>query len=136
MGENLYYLTFADGTKIGIEERSGINDIKHVAEDEEAALNVCALLTKENLSHVEFSSKTGGVFGVYDGLVLNSQPIRQTMPESGKVLVSFSLRQQTSLEKRLSALEKSGAEFQANFTDLELAVAEMYELMMGGSSNG
>lgn len=108
------YITFADGTKIEIDEQSTLGAVTHVADSEAAAQDVCALVTKENISHVEFSSDEGGTYGVYDNLVIAAQPTRQDEVDedgapTGKVIVVISLRPQTELELRVTELEETQA---------------------------
>lgn len=93
-----------DGTTISIEDGATLNHIVHIAADETAALAVCAQLRKENLRHVEFHTDSGDTYGVYDNLVSDAAPARQTN-EDGTVTVTISLRQKTDVELRLDALE-------------------------------
>lgn len=93
-----------DGTAITIEDGATLNHIVHIAADETAALAVCAQLRKENLRHVEFHTDSGDAYGVYDNLVSDAAPARQTN-EDGTVTVTISLRQKTDVELRLDALE-------------------------------
>ena len=93
-----------DGTAITIEDGASLRCIRHIADDETAAQAVCAYLTGVNLQHVEFRTDSGGSYGVYNNLISDSAPTRQTN-EDGTVTVTISLRQKTDIELRLDALE-------------------------------
>lgn len=123
------YITFKDGTKIEIEEKSSIDHIVHVAETETDAVSVCDLVTKDNVSHVAFSSDLGGTYGVYDGLIIASQPTRQNEVDeeeqpTGKVIVVISLREQTEIEKRVTELEETQAIQDGAIEELAEIIAE------------
>ena len=93
-----------DGTAITIEDGASLRCIRHIADDETAAQAVCAYLTVANLQRVEFRTDSGGSYGVYNNLISDSDPTRQTN-EDGTVTVTISLRQKTDIELRLDALE-------------------------------
>lgn len=93
-----------DGTAITIEDGASLRCIRHIADDETAAQAVCAYLTVANLQRVEFRTDSGGSYGVYNNLISDSAPTRQTN-EDGTVTVTISLRQKTDIELRLDALE-------------------------------
>ena len=93
-----------DGTAITIEDGASLRCIHHIADDETAAQAVCAYLTVANLQRVEFRTDSGGSYGVYNNLISDSAPTRQTN-EDGTVTVTISLRQKTDIELRLDALE-------------------------------
>ena len=93
-----------DGTAITIEDGASLRCIRHIADDETAAQAVCSYLTVENLQHVEFQTDSGEAYGVYDNLIIDAAPMRQTN-EDGTVTVTISLRKKTDIELRLDALE-------------------------------
>ena len=93
-----------DGTAITIEDGASLRCIHHIADDETAAQAVCAYLTVANLQRVEFRTDSGGSYGVYNNLISDSAPTRQTN-EDGTVTVTISLRQKADIELRLDALE-------------------------------
>lgn len=93
-----------DGTAITIEDGASLRCIRHIADDETAAQAVCAYLTVANLQRVEFRTDSGGSYGVYNNLISDSAPTRQTN-EDGTVTVTISLRQKTDIELQLDALE-------------------------------
>ena len=93
-----------DGTAITIEDGASLRCIHHIADDETAAQAVCAYMTGTNLQHVEFQTDSGDAYGVYDNLIIDAAPMRQTN-EDGTVTVTISLRKKTDIELRLDALE-------------------------------
>ena len=93
-----------DGTVIAIEDGASLGYIRHIAASENEAQCVCAAMTGENLQHVEFHTDSGVAFGVYDNLINNTEPTRQTNDDE-TVTVTISLRQKTDIELRLDALE-------------------------------
>lgn len=93
-----------DGTAITIEDGATLNHIVHIVADETAALAVCAQLKTENLRHVEFQTESGEAFGIYNNLISDVAPARQTN-DDGTVTVTISLRQKTNVELRLDSLE-------------------------------
>lgn len=118
------YIKFANGTKLEIEETATLGNIRHLAETEAAALAVCALVTPENLTHVEFSNDEG-VYGEYDNLISDAQPTRQATEDG--VLVTISLREKTALELRVDALEDSQALQDGAIEDIADVVSELAE---------
>ena len=113
-----------DGTAITIEDGASLRCIHHIADDETAAQAVCAYLTGANLQHVEFQTDSGDAYGVYDNLIIDAAPTRQTN-EDGTVTVTISLRQKTAVELRLDALEV-GHEINAG------AIEELAGIVGGG----
>lgn len=113
-----------DGTAITIEDGTSLRCIHHIADDETAAQAVCSYLTVENLQHVEFQTDSGDAYGVYDNLIIDAAPARQTN-EEGTVTVTISLRQKTDVELRLDALEV-GHEINA------VAIEELAGIVGGG----
>lgn len=113
-----------DGTAITIEEGASLGCIHHISVDETAAQAVCAYLTVANLQRVEFRTDSGDSYGVYDNLIIDAAPARQTN-EDGTVTVTISLRQKTDVELRLDALEV-GHEINAG------AIEELAGIVGGG----
>ena len=112
-----------DGTAITIEDGASLGCIRHIADDETAAQAICAYLTGANLQHVEFQTDSGDSYGVYDNLISDSAPTRQTN-DDGTVAVTISIRQKTDIELRLDALEV-GHEINAG------AIEELAEIVGG-----
>lgn len=120
------YMKLMDGTRITIEDGGSLDHIIHVAETEEDAVAVCAAVSLANLSHVEFCNEEDEAYGVYDGLLLNSIPTRQTN-EDGTVTVTISVHEPSELERRVAALEESQSVQDGAIEDLGLAVSDLVE---------
>lgn len=124
------YLTFADGTRIQIEEGASLDHIVHVAQNEANALFVCEKCTPENVSHVVFSQPgdEGDIItGEYDNLMLTGAPTRQTNEDGVTVTVTISFREKNELELRVEALEESQGVQDEAIDDLGGAVSDMME---------
>ena len=121
------YIKLADSTQIPIEDGASLDHIEHIAATEADALAVCAKLTPENLTHVEFATAPDDEpHGVYENLALIEPPTRQDT-EDRKVLVTIRLREKTDLELRVDALEESQATQDGAIEDLGLAVSDIVE---------
>lgn len=124
-------LKLKDGTEIAIEEGASLGQIVHIAASETKAAKVCNALTKENVSHVEFwNDGAETAYGIYDNIMLVAQPTRQNQVDenedpTGKVIVTISLREQTELEERVSALEESQELQDGAIADLGEAVSDI-----------
>lgn len=97
-------MVLMDGTSITIEDGASLGCIRHIAADETEAQIVCASMTGTNLQHVEFQTDSGDAYGIYDNLIADLAPSRQTN-DDGTVTVTISLRRKTDVELRLDALE-------------------------------
>lgn len=121
------FIVLKDETKIQIEEGASLDHIVHIAEDETAAVEVCAALTPQNVESVTFIHECEGeeqVVGEYTDLILTAAPVRQDT-EDEKVSVTFGLREKTSVELRLDALEEGQAVQDGAIEDLGIVVSEM-----------
>ena len=121
------FIVLKDNTKIQIEEGASLDHIVHIAEDETAAVDVCAALTPQNVESVTFIHEYEGeeqVVGEYTDLILMAAPVRQDT-EDEKVSVTFGLREKTSVELRLDALEEGQAVQDGAIEDLGIVVSEM-----------
>lgn len=99
------YIKLTDGTQVTIEDGASLGRIIHIAATEADALTVSAAITPANLAHVEFYNEGAETpYGVYDNLIANEAPTRQTNEDS-TVTVTISLREPTELELRVLALE-------------------------------
>lgn len=120
------YIKLTDGTQVTIEDGASLEHIFHTAANEADAVTVCAALTPENLSHVEFFNEGAeNPYGVYDDLILNSPPTRQD--GDGVVIVTISLREKTDIEKRLDALEESQEIQDGAIEDIGMVLSDMAE---------
>ena len=68
----------------------------------------------------------GEPHGIYDNLIADHAPTRQTL-EDGGVLVVISLREKTAVELRLDALEESQETQDGAIADIGQALSDMVE---------
>lgn len=123
-------MVLANGDQIEIEDGGSLGNITHISETEADASATIAKITRENVSHVQFL-KDGNVYGEYENMILAYRPIRQEEEVdgqlTGRILVMFSLREQTDVELRLSALEDSQALQDGAIEDIADVVSELAE---------
>lgn len=91
------YIKLANGTRVTIEDGAGLDRIVHIAETDADADAVCEAVTMANLTHAEFCMEDGEAYGIYDGLILNHAPIRQTN-ENGTIAVIISVHEPDEME--------------------------------------
>lgn len=99
-------MKLANGYMFPIEDGTNISNIIHMAVNEEAAMDVCAELTNENLKHVEFRNDKDAITGSYDYLANIENPTRQTQDDGTTVKVCIFLREKDALEIRLDEIEE------------------------------
>lgn len=99
-------MKLANGYTFPVEDGASISNIVHMAIDEDAALDVCAELTDENLRHVEFLDVNNIVIGSYDYLAKVENPTRQTQNDGVTVKVCIHLREKDAMEIRLDEIEE------------------------------
>lgn len=99
-------MKLANGYTFPIEDGTNISNIIHMAVNEEAAMDVCAELTTENLKHVEFRNDKDAITGSYDYLANIENPTRQTQDDGTTVKVCIFLREKDALEIRLDEIEE------------------------------
>ena len=120
------YIKLTDGTQVTIEDGASLDRIIHISESEADATAVCAAVTAENISHVEFYNEGAEQpYGIYDDLTLNAPPTRHD--EHGAVVVTISMREKTDLEKRVDALEESQEIQDGAIEDIGMVLSDMAE---------
>ena len=119
-------LKLYDGTTIPLEEGASLAEMRHIAANETAAVAICNAITPQNLRHVEFSMDGDEPHGIYENLIADHAPTRQTLEEGG-VLVVISLREKTDIEKRLDALEESQQIQDGAIEDIGMVLSDMAE---------
>lgn len=120
------YIKLFDGTQVTIEDGASLDHIIHTSATEADATAVCAAITTENLSHVEFYNEGAEQpYGVYDDLAINAPPTRHD--EENGIIVTISLREKTDLEKRLDALEESQEVQDGAIEDIGMVLSDMAE---------
>ena len=110
----MYKITLADGTELNDLVLNGNNFIAAAAVDDD--------VFKGNMASVVITNLEDGTAEQIEDGVLLSNIVR----EGCSWLV---LGQKSAEEKRLEAMDDT-------FTDLQMALAEVYEMMIGGMSNG
>lgn len=110
----MYKITLADGTELGNLVLNGNNFIAKTA--------VSDAVFKDNMATVTITNLEDGTAEQIEDGVLLSNIVRD-----GKSWLV--LGQKSAEQKRLEAIDST-------FTDLQMALAEVYEMMIGGMSNG
>lgn len=118
-------LVLFDGTRIELEDYSSIDNLMHIAENDVSAVAICDKITLENVSRVEMFHGDDRI-ALYRNLIIAKPPIRYTN-EDGTVTVVISLRERTSVEARLDALEESQNTQDGAIEDLGMAVSDLVE---------
>ena len=123
------FLKLSDGTQITIEDGASLDRIIHIAESDAEAATVCRKVTNDNVRHVEFWKGGPGVeapYGTYDDLVVATPAVIQ-ISEEGIASVLISLREKTSVELRLDALEESQETQDGAIADIGQVLSDMVE---------
>lgn len=110
----MYKITLADGTELNNLVLNGNNFIAHTAVDDAVFKDNMATVTITNL-------EDGTAEQIQDGVLLSN------IVRDGKSWLV--LRQKSAEQKRLETIDST-------FTDLQMALAEVYEMMIGGMNNG
>lgn len=110
----MYKITLADGTELNDLVLNGNNFI--------AAAAVSDAVFKDNMATVTITNLEDGTAEQIEDGVLLSNIVRD-----GKSWLV--LGQKSAEEKRLEAMDDT-------FTDLQMALAEVYEMLIGGMSDG
>ena len=110
----MYKITLADGTELNDLVLNGNNFIAQTAVDDAVFKDNMATVTITNLDD-------GTAEQIEDGVLLSN------IVRDGKSWLV--LGQKSAEQKRLETIDRT-------FTDLQMALAEVYEMMIGGMSNG
>lgn len=111
-----YTITLADGRKLTGLGKNGNNFVSVNKVDE--------TIFKDNLSVMTVSD------GETETVYHNVELIQQQEWADGSWYLAF--REQTAQEQAMAALNKAVAENADSMTDLQMALAEVYEMMLGG----
>ena len=115
-------LILKDGTKIEMVAGASLSAIQIESASREAMLQVWNKLTEENLKSIRIETSDGLTVGKYEDVLLVSET---SAVEGGKVKTSFNMREKTSEEKRLDALEESQEIQDEAIIDLGTATGEL-----------
>lgn len=118
-------LILKNGTIIELEAGANLGTLQVVATDRAAMVATWEVLTPDNLATVQIKNGDGTVVGNYTDLVLVSET--SVIAADGAVLTTYSLREKTSEEKRLDALEEGQAVQDGAINDLGEAVGTIAE---------
>lgn len=118
-------LILKNGTIIELEAGANLGTLQVVATDRAAMVATWEVLTPDNLATVQIKNGDGTVVGNYTDLVLVSET--SVIAADGAVLTTYSLREKTSEEKRLDALEEGRAVQDGAINDLGEAVGTIAE---------
>ena len=110
----MYKISLADGTTLENLVLNGNNFIAQMAVDDAVFKDNMATVTITNL-------EDGTAEQIEDGVLLSN------IVRDGKSWLV--LGQKSAEQKRLETIDRT-------FTDLQMALAEVYEMMIGGMSNG
>ena len=123
------YMKLVDGTQITIEDGASLDRIIHIAESDAEAASVCRKVTNDNVRHVEFwkgGPEADAPYGVFDDLVVATPAVIQISGE-GIASVLIRLREKTSVELRLDALEESQETQDGAIADIGQVLSDMVE---------
>lgn len=118
-------LRLVNGYTFEIAELASLGNVNHIAESENAALEVCEQLTAENVKTLQFLHN-GDVSGEYENVVKNFEPTR-TSNEDGTVTVHMSFGIKSALELRIEALENTQAIQDLAIEDVGEAISDLME---------
>ena len=99
--------------------------------DRAAMLATWELLTPDNLSQVQIKNGAGLTVGTYTDLVLASET--SVVAPDGMVLTTYSLREKTTEERRLDALELGQQVQDGALEDLGAVTSTLAAQMEGGT---
>ena len=111
-----YTITLADGRKLTGLGKNGDNFV--------SAKKVDETIFKDNLSVMTVSD------GETETVYHNVELIQQQKWADGSWYLAF--REQTAQEQAMAALNKAVSDNTNSMTDLQMALAEVYEMMLGG----
>ena len=114
-------LILKDGTKIEMVAGASLSALQIESESRETMLEIWKKLTDENLKSIRIETSDGLTVGKYEDVLLVSET---SAVEGGKVKTSFNMREKTSEEKRLDALEESQEIQDEAIVDLGTATSE------------
>lgn len=115
-------LVLKNETKINLAVGASLSDLQVESDSREAMLETWKQLTDENLKAIRIETEEGLTIGNYKDAILVSET---SVLEGEKVKTSFNLREKTSEEKRLDALEEGQAVQDGAIEDLGAATSEL-----------
>lgn len=122
-------LVLKNGTEIELEAGANLGALQVKATDRAAMLETWDKLTEDNLSEVRIKNGADLTVGTYTGLVLISET--SVMASDGAVVTTYALREKTSEERRLDALEAGQSVQDGAIEDLGAVTSTLAEQMEG-----
>ena len=120
-----------DGTEKELEAGGSLGALQVLSADRAAMLATWELLTPDNLSQVQIKNGAGLTVGTYTDLVLASET--SVVAPDGMVLTTYSLREKTTEERRLDALELGQQVQDGALEDLGAVTSTLAAQMEGGT---
>lgn len=120
-----------NGVEIVLEAGASLVALQVVSADRAAMLATWQQLTPDNLSGVQIKNDAGLTVGTYTGLLLVSET--SAVASDGTVLTTYSLREKTTEERRLDALELGQQVQDGALEDLGAVTSTLAAQMEGGT---
>jgi len=124
-------LILKNGAEIELEAGASLGALQVLSADRAAMLATWELLTPDNLSQVQIKNGAGLTVGTYTDLVLASET--SVVAPDGMVLTTYSLREKTTEERRLDALELGQQVQDGALEDLGAVTSTLAAQMEGGT---
>lgn len=124
-------LILKNGIEKELEAGGSLGALQVLSADRVAMLSTWELLTPDNLAAVQIKNGAGLTVGTYTDLVLASET--SVVASDGTVLTTYSLREKTTEERRLDALELGQQVQDGALEDLGAVTSTLAAQMEGGT---
>lgn len=130
-------LILKNGTSIELHNGANIRAVVTYVDDYNDLKKLLSELTKENLSEIQVIA-AGNVTELYKDMAVANSKYQVIEVNEGKLEVSFSIiesfsdeiaRSKSELEKKVKAQEETIKNQEAQITDLQMALCDIYETM-------
>lgn len=123
-------MIFKDGSEISLEAGASLGNIQVISESKYDMISCWEKFTNENLSEIQIKNGDYLTVGTYKNLVLVSET--STVCPDKTILTSYSLREKTTEEVRLDALEDGQDVQNGAIADLGEITSSLAGEMEGG----
>lgn len=123
-------MIFKDGSEISLEAGASLGNIQVISESKYDMISCWEKFTNENLSEIQIKNGDYLTVGTYKNLVLVSET--STVRPDKTILTSYSLREKTTEEVRLDALEDGQDVLNGAIADLGEITSSLAGEMEGG----
>lgn len=123
-------MIFKDGSEISLEAGASLGNIQVISESKYDMISCWEKFTNENLSEVQIKNGDYLTVGTYKNLALVSET--STVRPDKTILTSYSLREKTTEEVRLDALEDGQDVLNGAIADLGEITSSLAGEMEGG----